>query len=179
MKEVDIVTKRGVRFCAARACALAVLGLVFLAPLAEARILIGRGIGPVMLGQTKAQVHHELGQPYQVSNLVGGGGWSAKGQAGWNYLRGPVFQVQFDRAGLVSGIVTNSQAQKTAAGVGVGSLLTHVLRVYPQAVRKRWGCELLSTSSAGDKIETAFELPYGGGRRVYGVSILDLTHPGG
>lgn len=94
--------------------------LLLAAPTALATIVLGQSVAGVKLGDTKAQVHHLLGEEDGRTNTV-------------FYYRGRGINVFF-KAGRVSGFqVETNDGQKTTKGIAVGSSRAQVQAAYPQA----------------------------------------------
>lgn len=146
---------------------LAVTAVATLAPpIAEAKIVEGHSIGKVSLGQTKGQVKHELGKPWEVQD-------SGVGQdSNWTYLDGhrvTSYQVSFNRAGKVVQLSLDNASQKTRKGIGVSSTVGAVKRAYPGISKS---LTITGKSKNGDTVRTFFQHNR---RQVTGVEIVDLT----
>jgi hypothetical protein len=95
----------------------------------ESTIIRGVGIGKVRMGMTRGQVERLLGRDSLVdarSSLAG----ASYVELGWNFS---TFSVGF-LGGRVMQVETTLRGEKTAQGIGVGSLFSAVVRAYPQAI---------------------------------------------
>jgi hypothetical protein len=88
---------------------------------AEARILPGRGIAGVRIGNSEARVRGLLGSPQTVVPPTWVYGSPLKGRVG------------FDHSRRVDDLSTTSHHQRTGRGVGPGSSLAAMRRAYPEA----------------------------------------------
>ena len=97
-----------------RRAALLVAAFVLAIPgTAAARIVIGRGMFGVSLGQTMHPVRTKLGKPDLVTQSAAG--------PDWLYVR-PDLQLSFrGKAKRLTDLSTESPSQRTSRGVGVGS----------------------------------------------------------
>jgi hypothetical protein len=132
-------------------------GIVALAPVANAKVVIGQSIAGVRLGESQAQVKAQLGSPTLEQPP------DQQGSIEWNYAKPPLMgAVTFAANGQLSGMWTISRQQKTAQGVGVGSSLAQVRKAYPKAkcVTGPFGPKSLicafKSKYNGRTVETAF-----------------------
>jgi hypothetical protein len=117
------------------ACALAA------APPASSAISIGRGIAGVRLGMRQALVRARLGTPLRVD--VG------KNEFGtYTELRYRGYVVDFQNGSTVTSIATTLARERTASGIGVGSLWSQV-RARVERVRCE-GTSILGDCHVGD-----------------------------
>lgn len=94
---------------------------------AQARIVSGRSIAGVALGDSVAHVRHVLGSPRSRAHLPHA--------IGWSYDRGPVDYVLFNGSGHVVAVDTHDPHQRTARGIhadrtGRSSTLGQLRRAY-------------------------------------------------
>ena len=102
-------------------------------PAADARVIPGVGIGKLRIGMTLAEVRRLLGRPHAVSarKRVGFGVNYVEYQ--WDLAAWTVgFQGRAGRLRAVR-IGTTLHRERTRAGLGVGSRIRDVVRVYPRA----------------------------------------------
>lgn len=99
-----------------RAVLIAFALLLVLVPAAGARIVVGKGIAGVRLSMTSHKVRQVLGRPGSVHH--GHNDFGAFTQFVYPARR---LRVTFQSGNRVTAIATRSKAQKTDAGVGVGS----------------------------------------------------------
>jgi hypothetical protein len=146
-------------FRASVAVALVAAAVASSASATESTIYPGVGIGKVKLGMTQAQVEHALGRHDFVNerSSVNGAGYL---ELGWDFgtwtvglLRGRVVQV-----------TTTLHAQKTVEGIGNGSTMRALLRVYPHVF-----CGDLSLMTIAKN----------GAQTVYRLNYLPREHPEG
>ncbi len=108
---------------------LAVAALLVLAAAAEAKIVVRESIAGVKLGMTSAQVRAVLGKPHHVTyrpdQVEGGVKIFDYGLTDVILTRGAQAQVLR--------VKTTSRAQRTANGLGVGSMRAAIKRAYPSA----------------------------------------------
>jgi len=97
-----------------------------LAPDTQAKIVVGQGIAGVRLGESEAQVQKALGTPaYKTQEGK---------DSSWGYPKAPLEgRIGFDQYGRVNGMWTGSRHQKTSKGIGPGSSLAQLHKVYPTA----------------------------------------------
>ena len=119
---------------------------------ADAQVVIGKSIGGIRLGETKAQVRKARGAPTKSRAFRGYHGQYGRG-TDWSYKR---LLVTFSSKGRVRGIDTTLKTEKTTKGIGVGSTIDEVKAAYP-AVRCRLESEVedLEACSFGNTIFTA------------------------
>jgi hypothetical protein len=139
--------------------ALLAVTLVASASATESTINPGVGIGKVKLGMTRAQAEHALGRHDFVNerSSVNGAPYL---ELGWDFgtwtvglLRGRVVQV-----------TTTLHDQKTAEGIGNGSTMRPLLRVYPHVF-----CGDLSLMT----------IARNGAQTVYRLNYIPREHPEG
>jgi hypothetical protein len=146
-----------------RAVALVVLvaaTVVGSASAVESTIIRGVGIGKVRMGMTRGQVERLLGRDNLVNARTSVSG-ATYVELGWNFS---TFSVGF-LGGRVMQVETTLRGEKTAQGIGVGSLFSAVARAYPQAI-----CTLYFTSPG-----TSLNFGPGGGpdaRSVYTALVV-------
>jgi outer membrane protein assembly factor BamE (lipoprotein component of BamABCDE complex) len=99
-----------------RAILIAFALLLVAAPAAGARIVVGKGIAGVRLSMTSHKVREVLGRPSSVHH-----GHNDFGAFTQYVYSGRRLRVTFQSGNRVTAIATTSKAQKTDAGVGVGS----------------------------------------------------------
>jgi hypothetical protein len=92
----------------------AVVSGLLVAGSAEAAIVPQHGIRGVAIGMTPAQVRARLGQPVGIT--LGSNDFGP-----WTVFRYPGLRVSFQSGVGATTILTSSPAQRTAAGIGVGS----------------------------------------------------------
>lgn len=96
------------------------IGVLVVAPIALANVVIGQSIAGVKLGDSKAQVKKVLGSP------------SSSSATSFVYPTKIGLRVSFQH-GQVSGVLSFSKKQKTAKGITVGSSTAALKSAYPQA----------------------------------------------
>jgi hypothetical protein len=127
------------------------------------KLVPGRGVARVSLGQTQAQVARELGRPLRKSFLVNPCQgldrrcYAVAGTGGrWSYRK---LSVVFGPDLRVSALIYRG-AQRSARGAGVGSSPPVVRGGYPGAScsrsPRRMNCTLTRAANAGRKVETVF-----------------------
>jgi outer membrane protein assembly factor BamE (lipoprotein component of BamABCDE complex) len=99
-----------------RAVLIAFALLLVAAPAAGARIVVGKGIAGVRLSMTAHKVRQVLGTPPTVHH-----GHNDFGAFTQYVYPGRRLRVTFQSGNRVTAVATTSKAQKTSAGVGVGS----------------------------------------------------------
>jgi hypothetical protein len=103
------------------------------APERDALLRPGRGIGKVELGMTVDQVRRALGRPQFVNRRVELGFGTVYVEYAWDYAVWTVgFQGRPGRLRAVK-ISTALRAERTRQGLGVGSRIREVVRVFPSA----------------------------------------------
>jgi hypothetical protein len=143
----------------------------------ESTIVPGVGIGKVKLGMTLTQVKKGLGTPQTVNNraqLPGGRGYI---EYGWNFS---TIWVGFENTnGVLHAVLvgTDNVAQKTKAGIGVGTRIARVI-AEPRA-RCYVGTEWLNHPyfDPEQRLGSHCVLAGGGGRST--VFVLKCIHPRG
>ena len=107
-------------------CAALALVLVGSASATESTVYPGVGIGKIRLGMTRAQVVRALGKDYLVDKRE-----ARKVELGWDFSH---WTVTFAREGSTLRAVqvaTDVHDQRTAGGIGYGSLWHKLVRTYP------------------------------------------------
>lgn len=122
--------------CIVALVALVAATVVGSASAVESTIVRGVGIGKVRMGMTRGQVERLLGRDNLVDTRASFSG-ATYVELGWNFS---TFSVGF-LGGRVMQVETTLRGEKTAQGIGVGSLFSAVVRAYPQAI-----CTLYFTS---------------------------------
>jgi hypothetical protein len=103
--------------------ALAAIAAITAVPAsAPAKVVLGKAIAGVHLGDSRKQVRHELGGPRRIA------------APSWFYGRPLLGYVSFAYPRRVQLISTRSHHQRTSAGVGPGSSLRRLHRTYFGAV---------------------------------------------
>ena len=147
---------------------LALAALTVLVPAATARIVPQQGIAGVRLDMTQAQVRALLGPPPKVKH-----GSSDFGP--YTRFTYPRVTVMFQGNAKVTSVWTQSPAEKTAGGAGVGSTEAQVKAAVPAAVCKtQFGSRdcIVGKLVAGRRI-TDFAIRRGRVTRVTVAYVLD------
>ena len=105
-----------------RTALLATLFTFAIPAVADATIVINRGMFGVSLGDTMTQIRHTLGRPNEVDHHGGITTWFYDARS---------LSVDFSRNKRVHALLTISPSQRTASGVGAGSSETAVMRLVP------------------------------------------------
>ncbi len=127
------------------------------------KLVPGRGVARVSLGQTQAQVARDLGRPLRKSFLVDPCQgldrrcYAVAGTGGrWSYRK---LSVVFGPDLRVSAVIYRG-ARRSAKGAGVGSSPPVVRGGYPgvscSRPARRMNCTLTRAANAGRKVETVF-----------------------
>jgi len=128
---VDAASTDKVRPLLAAAVGVVLASVMFAGAAAatESTIVPGVGIGKLKLGMTQAQVEKVLGKEYLVNERATVGGAPYR-ELAWNFS---TWSVGFLRSGATWRVVqveTTLRAQRTLAGIGVGSPFQQVVREY-------------------------------------------------
>jgi hypothetical protein len=102
-----------------------VVGALVVAGEASAKIVIQRGMAGVELGMTKSTVLATLGNPVHIKNSTNDFGSFTR----FDYVN---LTVLFQGGRRVSALRTTSRAERTAAGIGVGSTVAAVKAKVPR-----------------------------------------------
>lgn len=116
---------------AALATGIVVSALV-LAPAASSKIVIQRGMAGVAVGMTKSAVLATLGNPTRIRNSSNEFGTYTR----FDY---PNLTILFQGGRRVSALRTTAPAERTAAGIGVGSTVAAVKAKVPKVKCKKEG----------------------------------------
>ena len=148
----------------------------------EETIYPGVGIGKVKLGMTAAQVKKRLGADYLLNGSETIGGKRYVDYA-WDYARWVVTFGQEGRSLRVVQVATNVHGQRTAKGVGFGSVWQRLVRAYPGG-RCGWGnhyspygdyLEYLVASKGGTQTLFSLEMVFGGvPKRIVDYSVVEV-----
>jgi hypothetical protein len=136
------------------------VGCLSKAPLADAGVIIGRGIDGVTLGDSRSHVTRILGHPSSIS------------PPDWLYRSGLVGHVGFDAGWHVNSVATRSPHQRSSRGIGPGVSIRRVRTAYPgircygQAVAGHQALCLLRTRLDGKVVETDF---------VFSVRLVEIA----
>ncbi|MBO0767866.1 MAG: hypothetical protein J2O48_04190 [Solirubrobacterales bacterium] len=130
-------------------------------------IVLGRSIGPVKLGQTPAQVQHELGKPahtYRVSGKIASEDYTPKGLV-----------VSFDtlhKGDPVEMVTATSSTWRTSKGIRTGSTTAQVEHAYSHLRHIVGGLESNqgTPGSVGSR-STLFNFFHG---KVQGISVTTV-----
>jgi hypothetical protein len=109
-----------------RGLLLALAALLLAAPAAGARIVVGKGIAGARLQMSKGQVRRAVGQPNRVVHASNDFGPYTEYVYTSRRLR-----VFFQSGNRVTSMATRSSAERTDAGVGVGSTRADVTTGVP------------------------------------------------
>jgi hypothetical protein len=96
----------------------------------EVTIVPGVGIGKLELGMTQEQVVRVLGKDYLVNERATVGGATYR-ELAWNFASWSVGFLHTGSTWRVIQVDTTVRQQRTAAGVGVGSLFEQVVQRHP------------------------------------------------
>lgn len=145
---------------------LALTMLAVVPPLAEAAIVVQKGIAGVELGMSQDQVVALLGQP-QDKRQSGEPGVDPGVQTDFIYADGLTVSFVENMSGVISVSTTNS-AEKTASGVGVGSSVGALKREVDRlrCDRKRRPRECFVGRQVVGKKRTVFTMHKGKATRV-------------
>lgn len=108
------------------ALALLLIALAAFAPSASAKIVLGKSVAGVALGDKGSEVRAVLGKPPRVVKYSGGQSWYYKHES-------PAHWVTLTSKARVVGLETDSTAQRTKRGIGPGSSLEQFKAAYPRA----------------------------------------------
>ena len=97
----------------------------------DALVRPGVGIGKVRLGMTPAQVFRALGRTQVVNRRIDYGFGKRYVEYGWDYTSWSVGFTGRPNSFRVSKVATTLRRERTRGGVGVGTTLRALLRVYP------------------------------------------------
>jgi hypothetical protein len=120
-------------------------GATLAAPARDALIRPGVGIAKARLGMTEAQVRRSMGRPQAVTGALEGFGRSVV-ELQYGYGSYNVRLAGRKGRERVVAVTTFFAAEKTANGVGVGSLESQVKRAHPDL-----RCEAFRTRAVGEK----------------------------
>jgi hypothetical protein len=137
----------------------------------EETIYPGVGIGKVKLGLTKAQVKQRLGAHYILNDTETVAG-KRYVEYGWDYSRWVVTFGQEGRNLRVVQVATDLHDQRTANGVGFGTLWRPLVHAYPGG-RCGWGNHY---SPYGEYLEYLLE-GKGGTQTLYSLEVVFAHHP--
>jgi hypothetical protein len=99
----------------------------------DALVRPGVGIGKIRLGMTPAQVFRALGRTQLVNRRLDYGFGTRYVEYGWDYTSWSVGFTGRPNSLRVSKIATTLRRERTRGGVGVGTTVRALLRVYPNA----------------------------------------------
>jgi hypothetical protein len=130
--------RRYLAVCTLSAIGAAVIGMLTFGPAAQAargaraNVVLGRSIGPVVLGDTEAYLKAVLGKPNVCDPCTGK-------NASWSYFTKKFDgRINFDAQGRVDDVYTNTPRYRTTKGVHAwgggrvkGSSIAAVKRAYP------------------------------------------------
>jgi hypothetical protein len=144
------------------------LAALALAGTASPAIVTGRGIGGVVLGMGQSAVRAKLGRPVRIVH--------AKNEFGsYTEFRYSGYVVDFQNNAKVTAVATTLARERTAGGVGVGSIWSQVRAKVPHV--RCQGVPLLGDCHVGDflpgKTVTDFVFRHGKVSRVLVGIVLD------
>lgn len=146
-----------------RTIVLAIVMSLVLPALAAAKVVINHSMFGITLGSSQTQVRAKLGKPDNVVHVTG--------TAEWVYTRKRAVVMFSGRRPVVTGLYTESQAERTATGLGVGSTRQQVERAIPGVSCTAHGCVALA--QRGHKTyATDFALDHSG--RVTSILVNQL-----
>lgn len=99
----------------------------------DALVRPGVGIGKIRLGMTPAQVFRALGRTQVVNRRIRYGFGTRYVEYGWDYTSWSVGFTGRENSLRVSKVATTLRRERTRGGVGVGTSVRALLRVYPSA----------------------------------------------
>jgi hypothetical protein len=111
-----------------RAVVLALVALMVAAPVAGARIVVGKGIAGARLEMSKGQVRRAVGRPDRVRHAS-----NDLGPYTEYVYRSKRLRVTFFAGNRVTSVTTTSSSERTDTGVGVGSTRHELTTGVPHA----------------------------------------------